>query len=86
MVKKKEDRGICNLAKFYLVAGNRRLMITSDSLMEIKRVKKILEKHMPKYDFVIETFGVDMGVRPQADITYKQFEKIAGYSLWQVLK
>ena len=86
MPRDKKNEGLGKLVNFNLIDGNRRLMITSDNLPEIKEVKKMLEEYMPKYLFIIEYFGVDMEVRPQADMSYKKFKKVAGYSLWQVFK
>lgn len=85
MLKRKKT-GICNLVNFNLIVSRKRLIITSDSLAEIRQVKKFLEKYNPKDIFIIEKFGIELEVRPQADVTYKQFQPIKGYSLWQTLK
>lgn len=83
--KKNSRRGLGNLASYNLIVEGRKMVICSADLAEIQEVKQLLEKINPNTIFIIEDFGVDLEIRPQTEIKYKNFKKVSGYSLWQVL-
>lgn len=84
--KNVNDQGFRLLVNFRLIVGVKKLLIADGDLDEIEKVKTVMEDLNPGIEFVIEDFAVDLGVRAKIGISYKQFEKASGYSLWQILK
>ena len=75
-----------NLAGYNLIEGNRRLIMTSESMSEIAKVRKSLEENFGLDGLTIEKYGAMLEVKIHMGRTYNRFNMIRGYSLWQKIK
>jgi len=81
------NRGLLkNLVNFVLIESNCRLLLTADNLPEVEAVKKEFEQTDPEVIYVIQNFSVKPGCKTKYDARVTQYEKIAGFSLWQQLE
>ncbi len=84
--KQRKRHGMANLVKYSLTVDGKRLLLTSDELAEIQSVKNEMEENNPSMTLAIENFGVRPDPKTSFGCQYRDFKKVRGYSLWQVLK